>query len=251
MKPTVIDTLMSVYDSRMVAFLPATIVSNMLVALVLLRTTRWRQRSATIYILTMAVSDTLSMSYKTWYNLQKYQPSCMVAEAVTVFSSLVSGWMLLCLITEQAIVVVHPIKGKWILNKKTTGVACVAVFSLAVIVTGLRCLSIYANMNNNHVCIGYFSRLPERLIIAIFLSFIPFLWIVVCNMIIIVNVLASRARCVSSSARNTSRHVTLVACLFSLKFLVLTLPLSVFNVVTWYDIKDAYLYVRPTYILLR
>ena len=40
----------------------------------------------------------------------------MVAEAVTVFSSLVSGWMLLCLITEQAIVVVHPIKGKWILR---------------------------------------------------------------------------------------------------------------------------------------
>ena len=106
-------------------------------------------------------------------------------------------------------------------------------------------------MNNNHVCIGYFSRLPERLINAIFLSFIPFLWIVVCNMIIIVNVLASRARCVSSSARITSRHVTVVACLFSLKFLVLTLPLSVFNVVTWYDIKDAYLYVRPTYVLLR
>ena len=205
------------------------VVNNSFILLVMLRSS-WRKKSSTVYFVLIAIFDTFAIFSQLLLLFDESRIAiCGSAPYLTIWGILYPVWLLTAMITERTVAVLLPLKAKLLLTTKkniyVAGFLWVSSFLISLTVTNF---SAGANSGCNSK-----SESWIRWLLPLLYSFIPFIWIVICNIIIVYTI--------KQSARLQLKAMDLkmvkIVIVQSITFIILTGPLSCFNI---FGIKESF-----------
>ena len=238
------EALATIMKHRLYVLIPIMLVNNGLVIVVLLRGKGWKGRSSIVYLLQIAVWGSMGfiLNHTLVFLLPRY---CKTVQFISANSNIYPVWLLVSLVAERAIVVLCPFTNKRFISRKKALIISLSLFLLVSLPTSTTAFLIEAcdrNSNANVFLIAY----------PVVYSFIPSALILILNGIIIGKVAHSRSLVQSHNNRG-SNHVTLMAVMLSVTFIIMTAPLSVLLILQskekslTHDESDI---TRPRYIMV-
>ena len=222
--------------------IPLVVLNNTTIAFVLLKHNHWRQRSSTVFMVLMAITDIFGVICR---NLEfdftdvKY---CIV-DGLTNFGTIFPVWMQVGLVTERAIVVSFPIKGRFLLSRRNVAITSAIIFILVIF------LSFLPNILDVHMEHCSYSKGYEYLatVMSVIYFDVPFMWTVFCNSIIVWHLKQKNESRHSENAQNVANSVVRIALVFSITFFMFTAPLSIFNKIFKFDSMQTTVHVNEGY----
>ena len=220
------NILFNLFGHRYVVLLPIGLICNGAVIFILLVSKEWRSRSCVVYLVQIALCNVLSITLRLTVNLW-FDCCCVQFGSLFPFFNIYPVWLLVGLVTERTVAVIAPFKSRQYLSRKTAAIASLVIGLIVLMYTLLNSLMLGfsecsdADANNSGSRFSVF--------ISIVYSFIPSCWIIVCNSIII-----GKMKCCTDHVRRSNEpevnHMTRMAIVLSIAFIVCTYPLSMLNI---------------------
>ena len=208
---------------RLVVF-PLSLLNILAVVYVLISHPKLRTRPATTYTCLMAVSNTMHLFFKNFIP----NVTCRYSIFTQAFFAMYSPWILICMVTERALLIAYPIEFRGKFNIKRA-----AVLSIVTLLATLAiCTCFVVGIDNTEFadCITQPVYSIMMILLLVLQSFIPAVWIVVCNIVICYNILHNSymKKANASSSGSYTNSVTKFSVMLAFFFIFLTVPHSVF-----------------------
>ena len=225
------EALATIMKHRLYVLIPIMLVNNGLVIVVLLRGKGWKGRSSIVYLLQIAVWDSMGILLDN--TLVLLIPSyCKMVQFVLTITNIYPVWLLVSLVAERAIVMLFPFTNKRFISRKNAVFMSLGVFLLVSLPTSMM-VFFFENCDGGVNANVYLVTYP------IVYSFIPSVLFLIFNGIIIGKVVHSRSLVQCHNNRDTY-HVTYMAVMLSLTFMIMTAPLSVLLILQSKESKFTY-----------
>ena len=225
------------------------LIGNAMTAAVLTRK-RFRSRNISVYLLALAVVDSIFLVSNTMVSLSiKYlggpdiqalsNPGCKLAKYIVMSSRAISAWLVVVLTVQRLLAMSIPHLASVLSTRKQ---ALISTAVIIVFVLALYSYLFYVIELGSVYCYWKNGLDRERTLLNItdllFYSLIPSVILGTCNSILIYMLFYSeelRKEATKNACRATSgaesRSITVILVLMSVSFIILTLPMTLYQVV--------------------
>jgi hypothetical protein len=223
-----------------------------------MRNKKMKNTNAALFLSLVAFMDVAVLFFKLLANMFKiykvkvYYGCIFIQYVLPEITALISGWLIILISLERCCAVLYPLQVASIFSRKRCVYIILSLILLFILIPNTQsiCLTYSKNRpffcdirgNQNGTCFNY-VRSIYPLMRSLMMSWIPIVLCITLNTIIIFSLIKSSKKRAEISSKNVNsirnnslvqlmkeNQITIILCIISVSFVLLTLPFSIFEV---------------------